>query len=640
MKPFTTHEQSTALRPPLLALTAAAALFWLPGCTRENPAWCASNADCEQAAAAGEIPATHRVCNDFICFAGCQNDSDCQGADWVPGLRCNKATRTCYEPDAGPGGDGSQADGGSDSDGQVERDGGDDDGSANDGAPTPDSGLALGQTCTGDGSECASSNCLDGVCCKTDTCGLCQACNVDGQEGQCAPKPDDSAPDAECLNETSGCQGRCDGAGACAYDTSEVCANDDSGCQGTCNNEGGCTFDTSQVCKEECGGEEQGEGPVLIYTCETDGTCGEEPTPEDCAYSVCVENPAEGTASCPGDCSTHDDCINGSLCDRTELQLDASGRPRGQCIDPSRVVAAVDTDAALAEAITAAPGGPPNAPLPVVQVLPSSQANTLFKQPIELPSGKRLFLIADSRTGEVILRADSGPAIRLNARSELAIQGLTIKGTSGGTGIGIRCEGGSDGTGGVRNNGTLSVIESAIQDSETTGILATFCDVAVRRSTIDGNKGGGLRLSDGNFSITNSLIVNNGLTTVNTVGGVNLSNTLNVVFVNNTVAGNRADGETTGGVTCGRPGITLYNTILADNDGGNIFACDEESTESQTTLSAACNLQLGVYKPATSSTCIDGGNNDAVTNNNLVADREGEPRIKSGAVDIGAFEVQ
>jgi hypothetical protein len=598
-------------RPQLILLLI---LPWATGslsCTKPNPEWCESDGDCQRAVRAGEIPQSNQRCVQYACR---------------PGFPL---------ADAGPGGDGSQADGGSDSDGQVGRDGGDDDGSANDGAPTPDSGLALGQTCTGDGSKCASSNCLDGVCCKTDTCGLCQACNVDGQEGQCAPKRDDSAPDAECLNETSGCQGRCDGAGACAYDTSEVCANDDSGCQGTCNNEGGCTFDTSQICKEECGGEEQGEGPVLIYTCETDGTCGEEPTPEDCAYSVCVENPEERTASCPGDCSTHDDCINGSLCDRTELQLDASGRPRGQCIEPSRVVAVTTTSAELAETVSNAPTTPGSGPLSVVRVRTSTDTGGVYDEKLELPSNGRLLLIGDPDGGPVTINVNSGPAIRVNAGGELAIQGFTIELTGGGeSGIGILC---GQPTG---NRADLTVVQTTVARGTGIGIVANRCNLTLRRSTVDDNDGGGLSLASGNFEITSSLIINNGSASSD-LGGVAFGTGSNGTFVNNTVAANRASSGKAGGVICD-PAVTLLNSILADNGGTKASAgcpADDGTNVSAATLAAACGLD-GNFKPTTGRCINDGGDNDAVTNNNLVADREGEPRIKSGKVDIGAFEVQ
>jgi hypothetical protein len=68
---------------------------------------------------------------------------------------------------------------------------------------------ALGEACT-TGARCASGACADGRCCSSACTGSCQACNVAGQEGTCAPVPDGTDPIAEC-----GLGRLCDGMGAC-----------------------------------------------------------------------------------------------------------------------------------------------------------------------------------------------------------------------------------------------------------------------------------------------------------------------------------------------------------------------------------------------------------------------------------------
>ncbi len=48
--------------------------------------------------------------------------------------------------------------------------------------------LELGKSCEED-SECATGFCRDGVCCSTTSCDICNACNVEGHLGKCAPAP-------------------------------------------------------------------------------------------------------------------------------------------------------------------------------------------------------------------------------------------------------------------------------------------------------------------------------------------------------------------------------------------------------------------------------------------------------------------
>jgi hypothetical protein len=82
-------------------------------------------------------------------------------------------------------------------------------------------------SCTSDG-DCSAGSCVDGVCCLTGSCGSCQACNVAGSPGQCAPVPGGSAdPRGTCVDqgsESCGTTGICDGAGGCrTYDTGTSC---------------------------------------------------------------------------------------------------------------------------------------------------------------------------------------------------------------------------------------------------------------------------------------------------------------------------------------------------------------------------------------------------------------------------------
>lgn len=57
--------------------------------------------------------------------------------------------------------------------------------------------LADGELCE-EASECGSGNCVDDFCCGSGCAGVCQACDLSGSEGACAPIPDGSDPGSEC----------------------------------------------------------------------------------------------------------------------------------------------------------------------------------------------------------------------------------------------------------------------------------------------------------------------------------------------------------------------------------------------------------------------------------------------------------
>jgi hypothetical protein len=86
-------------------------------------------------------------------------------------------------------------------------------------APTPycsagkcQSTKPLGRTCGG-GSECATGNCVNGVCCSASSCAACQACNL-ATPGTCSNKAANAA-DTACGSATNCRTGTCNGAGAC-----------------------------------------------------------------------------------------------------------------------------------------------------------------------------------------------------------------------------------------------------------------------------------------------------------------------------------------------------------------------------------------------------------------------------------------
>src|SRR5436190_371703 len=123
-------------------------------------------------------------------------------------------------------------------------------------AGPPASGKDLGVPCAA-GTECTSTLCVDGVCCDKACNGTCEACNVAGSVGRCAPVPAGQDPDKECkgtppvipdagtadpdaaspdgsttidlpdggiVGDSKLCAGSCDGARACTYaDSTKTC---------------------------------------------------------------------------------------------------------------------------------------------------------------------------------------------------------------------------------------------------------------------------------------------------------------------------------------------------------------------------------------------------------------------------------
>ena len=124
----------------------------------------------------------------------------------------------------------------------------------------------------------------------------------------------------------------------------------------------------------------------------------------------------------------------------------------------------------------------------------------------------------------------------------------------------------SDDGGAIYNNGTLDVTNSTFAGNNCDaygGGIATSGSLAVASSTFSGNssgaQGGGIYLGGGPMTITNSTFAGNvgGGATV-AVGG------LDVMIVNSTFSSNVGTG-----VQVVRHGVTIKNTILANNSGGS-----------------------------------------------------------------------
>lgn len=137
-------------------------------------------------------------------------------------------------------------------------------------------GKCNGETC-GSGSECHSTNCVDGFCCNVACGGKCEACDgeltVSGQDGSCAPIK---------TNENDPSFSDCDAKGGCGIDNQCACEDGaltqgetDIDCGGSCvvGKKGKCT--AGKKCDDDEGNCDGGEHCVDGVCCSKlcDGPC-------------------------------------------------------------------------------------------------------------------------------------------------------------------------------------------------------------------------------------------------------------------------------------------------------------------------------------------------------------------------------
>ena len=174
---------------------------------------------------------------------------------------------------------------------------------------------ALGKACSG-ATGCASGLCVDGVCCDSACTGQCEACNVSGSEGQCAPVhglPHGGRP--ACEHDGSSCDGACNGTlrTSCTYPGAETSCRSGSCLFGSailpaaCNGNGHCPELQKQVCSPyQCG----------------DGACKGDCTNTNncdggfyCSAGICVPKLANGASCSLSEQCFNNHCVDGFCCD-------------------------------------------------------------------------------------------------------------------------------------------------------------------------------------------------------------------------------------------------------------------------------------------------------------------------------------
>ncbi|MBU1752240.1 PEGA domain-containing protein, partial [bacterium] len=198
-----------------------------------------------------------------------------------------------------------------------------------------------------------------------------------------------------------------------------------------------------------------------------------------------------------------------------------------------------------------------------------------------------------------------------NATNNASMSGFRIIGTTGSNGSGIYC-----------NNGSP----------------------AISHNTISGNSGHGIYCSSSSPTITNNIISGNN-------NGIYCESSSSPTITNNTLSGN------VHGICCHCSSPTITNNIISENSSYGIY-CNSSSPLinyndvwgnsgdnyygcSAGTNDISVNPQFiagGDFHLQSSSPCINSGTNTAPSIPST--DKDSNPRIANGTVDMGAYEFQ
>jgi hypothetical protein len=183
-----------------------------------------------------------------------------------------------------------------------------------------------------------------------------------------------------------------------------------------------------------------------------------------------------------------------------------------------------------------------------------------YRGAISIGDNQRLEIHGD---GADLTRNAGGPLLVARGLAELTVLGLRIHHADGvGTGHGISC---SEEFG---NMPAVTLHRVIIDTNREIGIVATYCKLRVERSTISGNRGGGISMTNGTFVIVGNVVFDNGSFTT-PVGGISIANpstTDRLEF--NTFCFNLAQDGRGAAIDCFVEPFTARNNIISHNYSG------------------------------------------------------------------------
>jgi hypothetical protein len=412
--------------------------------------------------------------------------------------------------------------------------------------------------CTVDG-DCRTPERPDWTChptqnfCEEPTVGI--PCQTSGTCNSDAPI---------CDPEEQICRGCSSGSECAGKNRDTPVCNMQKQCVAGCMTAEDCPDRTEPICNgmtglcEGCGGDDtlcDALGAGTPY-CDDDGSCAGCLNDGQCTATPMTPVCDMMSSSCRG-CLEHDEC-DSKVCNRGS-----------DCVADTAVIY-VTMDGTGTDCTQEAPCGS------IADALAQVVKDT--REVIRLDGGTYTGQIAVSNTkvriigdGAIIELDDTTPdipVIDIGISADVTLEGLTITGANGGTNAhGISCF--------SNDMSKIHVSRSSIRDNAQVGMNSTGCGVTVARSAVTRNAGGGIRVRDAAFDITNSYILNNGDVQGSALGGVTIVNTVTASpqrFAFNTVARNEAGAlADAGGVHCdilAAPAAVFTSNIILQGFGG------------------------------------------------------------------------
>jgi hypothetical protein len=317
--------------------------------------------------------------------------------------------------------------------------------------------------------------------------------------------------------------------------------------------------------------------------CSSSGACVECLGKTDCIGKSQACDTTSGTCVA---CKANSDCASSFCCTGGKLPDGVTACTVGTCIDPSTVVYVsasgrscpgglgqgmlTDPFCKIQDGLNAASGSSMASHTAIVQ------AGTYAENLSIKPAVSTTYVVhAVGVGGPIVAPTSAGAALTidksLGATSiDVSLDGFTIQGatdTVPGTsndGHGIQCTG-------VTTAATkLRLTHSTLTSNAQTGINALSCTVLLDQDTISSNAGGGVALSNSEFTLQNLLLFNNGSASTD-FGGIKANSpgaTKNIFYA--TIVNNKMKNslQPSAGIACAS-GVVVTNSVLLGNSGGN-----------------------------------------------------------------------
>jgi hypothetical protein len=197
----------------------------------------------------------------------------------------------------------------------------------------PPSLEAVGAVCSVN-SDCGTGSCVDGVCCSSAACGVCQSCAIPGSLGTCSPLPALTEDPKNSCTVTFACDGR----GHCAENNGNACKSTADCISGFCTDGVCCESACDQTCfscntvfelKGTCQALTAGTDDNAAVPCSGSKSCAPGATP---AQPLCLLNDGQP-------CAAPSDCLSGQC---STFYADRDGDRYGNSSSPISICGPAD----------------------------------------------------------------------------------------------------------------------------------------------------------------------------------------------------------------------------------------------------------------------------------------------------------